>query len=263
MEYAEPVAALIARFPSARRALAAALCGLLAAPLAVFAQAQAPAPDPAHSAAAVARPAPRELVVVVHGMGRSSFSMLPLASALEDEGYEVLRFGYSSVCCSIPELGEQLREAVDARMRDEITQVHFVGHSLGNILVRWVLTRDTLPPRVGRVVMLAPPNQGAEAADRFASVAGWLLRPIDELRTDTSSTVHRLPPVRGVEIGVISARDDRTVKLTETHLEEESAHIVVSGGHSFIMRREEVIVRVSEFLRTGRFAMTGPLAREP
>lgn len=262
MEYAESVAALNARRPAARTVFAGACFLLLAAALALPLRAQVPDPG-AERNTAESRPAPRELVVLVHGMGRSTFSMRPLADALEAEGYEVLRFGYSSYCCSIPELGAQLREAMDAGMRDEITKVHFVGHSLGNILVRWVLTRDTLPPRVGRVVMLAPPNQGAEAADRFASVAGWFLRPIDELRTDSVSTVQRLPPVSGVEIGVISARDDRTVKLTETHLDEESAHIVVGGGHTFIIRREDVFQRVSEFLRTGRFAMTDSVPRMP
>ena len=250
------MAALNDRSPAARTAFVTAYFGLLVAALALPVRAQAPDPDAQRSTASASHPAPRELVVLVHGMGRSVFSMRPLASALEADGYDVLSFGYSSICCSIPELGAQLREAVDARMGDEITKVHFVGHSLGNILVRWVLTRDTLPPRVGRVVMLAPPNQGAEKADRFAAVAGWFLRPIDELRTDSLSTVQRLPAVNGVEIGVISARDDRTVKLTETHLDEETAHIIVGGGHTFIMRREEVFVRVSEFLRTGRFAMT-------
>ncbi|MDH5235750.1 MAG: alpha/beta hydrolase, partial [Gemmatimonadota bacterium] len=136
-----------------------------------------------------------------------------MARALEADGYDVLRFGYSSLCCSIPELGEQLRRSVAGRMTDDMTAVHFVGHSLGNILVRWVLTRDTLPPRVGRVVMLAPPNQGSRAADRYAGLTGWLLKPIDGLRTDSLAAVRTLPPVEGVEIGVISARDDRTVRL--------------------------------------------------
>lgn len=224
----------------------------LALPAVAWTQAPATVPAPRH-----------ELVVLVHGMGRSTFSMRPLAHALEAEGYDVLRFGYSSLCCSIPELGAQLRSALDARMTDDVTAVHFVGHSLGNILIRWVLTRDTLPPRVGRVVMLAPPNQGARAADRYAGVAGWLLKPIDDLRTDSLSTVHLLPEIRGVQIGVISARDDRTVQLTETHLEEETAHIVVGGGHTFIMRREDTRARTVEFLRTGAFSLTGPVAVDP
>jgi hypothetical protein len=71
---------------------------------------------------------------------------------------------------------------------------------------------------VGRVVMLAPPNQGAHAANTFAPIVGWLLRPVSELGSDSASTVRRLPRVKDVTIGVIAARDDRTVKLPETHL---------------------------------------------
>lgn len=236
---------------------------LTAAPPATPVRAQVPAAPAAVEA--TSRPdahRPRDLVVLVHGMGRSSFSMRPLALALEAEGYEVERFGYSSLCCDIPELGERLRARVEARA-DSGRLVHFVGHSLGNILVRWVLTRDTLPARIGRVVMLAPPNQGARAADRFAGIAGWFLKPLEGLTTDPLATVRALPPVRGVEIGVISARDDRTVRLVETHLPEETAHIVVGGGHSFIMRRAEVKERTIEFLRTGRFSLAGPVVVDP
>ena len=207
-------------------------------------------------------PAPRELVVVTHGMGRSVLSMWPIKKALEAEGFEVMTFGYSSYCCSIAEIGEQLRADLRQRIGPQHTRVHFVGHSLGNIVIRYVLTRDTLPPRVGRVVMLAPPNQGAHAANTFASYAGWLLKPVPELMADSGSTVRKLPRVRDVQIGVIAARDDRTVKLPETHLPEETAHLVVAGGHSFIMRREDVKQQTVAFLRTGHFAAatSAPLA---
>jgi hypothetical protein len=230
----------------------AVLLLLLATP-ALFAQQPVDSSRRARRAAALA--APHELVVLAHGMGRSPISMAPLARALEAEGYEVLNFGYSSYCCSIAEIGERLRAELTATIGPQHTRVHFVGHSLGNILIRYVLTRDTLPPRVGRVVMLAPPNQGAHAANTFSPFVGWLLRPVSELRADSTSTVRRLPRVQNVPIGVIAARDDRTVKIPETHLPEEAAHLVVGGGHSFIMSRRDVREQVLVFLRTGAFAM--------
>jgi len=205
---------------------------------------------------------PRELVVIAHGMGRSPFSMWGLKKALEAAGYEVYNHGYSSYCCTVGEIGEDLRRELKVRIGPQHTRVHFVGHSLGNIVIRYVLTRDTLPPRVGRVVMLAPPNQGAHAASTFAPYTGWLLKPVIELSSDSLSTVKRLPRVQGVEIGVIAARDDRTVKLPETHLDEETAHLVVGGGHSFIMQREDVKQQVVAFLRTGNF-LYGPATPAP
>jgi triacylglycerol esterase/lipase EstA (alpha/beta hydrolase family) len=195
----------------------------------------------------------RELVVLVHGLGRTLGSMWPMERALEAKGYEVLNFGYSSTCCEIPELGEQLRDTVLRHLDARHTSVHFVGHSLGGILIRWVLTRDSLPPRVGRVVMLAPPNQGSHAADRYAPLVGWLLRPMQELRTDTASTVQRLPRLRGIEAGVIAGDDDGKVDVRQTHLPGETDHIVVDGTHSFLMGDREVQRQTLAFLRTGKF----------
>ena len=197
-------------------------------------------------------PADKELVVLLHGMGRTSYSMAPLKEALEGAGFDVLNLGYSSYCCSIAELGATISGQIAAG-RGTHARVHFVGHSLGGIVVRWILTQPTPPPGVGRLVMLAPPNQGSQSADFYAPLAGWLLEPIDELRSDASSTVRRLPEISGVEVGVIAARDDGKVQVAETHVAGEHAHTVVEGSHTFIMRRDDVHRLTIQFLREGRF----------
>lgn len=203
----------------------------------------------------------RELVVVMHGMGRTARSMRPVEEALREAGYDVLNIGYSSYCCSIPELGATVRREIEAKRLPTHTLIHFVGHSLGNIIARWVIAQDDAPKGVGRIVMLAPPNQGARMANRFAPVAGWLLEPIDELRNDTSATVRKIPTPPGVEIGVIAGRDDSTVRLEETHVAGETAHIVVKGNHTFIMREREVHRLTVEFLRTGKFTPSAEASR--
>jgi pimeloyl-ACP methyl ester carboxylesterase len=196
---------------------------------------------------------PPELVVLVHGLGRTPLSMLPLAWALEREGYRVLNWGYSSTCCSIAEIGEQLRTDLQAYTASEApSRVHFVGHSLGNVIVRWLLAHER-PERMGRVVMLAPPNQGSHEADRFAPWLGWLLEPLPELRTDPTSTVRSLPAMPPVSVGVIAGEHDGKVSLAETHLEGEAAHVVVPAAHSFIMLRGNVQRLTLEFLRDGDF----------
>jgi triacylglycerol esterase/lipase EstA (alpha/beta hydrolase family) len=111
--------------------------------------------------------APRgELVVLVHGMGRTARSMEPMRAALDSAGFDVINIGYSSYCCGIAELGVAVRRELEARRLPAHTRVHFVGHSLGNIIVRWILTQPDPPAGVGRIVMLAPPNQGSHEADR-------------------------------------------------------------------------------------------------
>jgi len=206
--------------------------------------------------------APRsELVVLVHGLGRTARSMEPMRQSLDSAGFDVINIGYSSLCCSIPELGAAMRRELDAQRLPAHTRVHFVGHSLGNILVRWVLTQPNPPPGVGRVVMLAPPNQGSYKADRYTLVIGWLLEPIGELRTDSAAFVRTLPPVRGVPIGIIAGRHDGKLTVDQTRLAEAQEHVVVDGTHTFIMRRHEVQRLTIAFLREGRFGVVADSTR--
>ena len=203
-------------------------------------QAQAPAPGDE-----------RELVVLVHGMGRSRLSMYMMGRSLEHAGYRVVNWGYSSTSRAVPELGGELADAVRER-RGAAPRVHFVTHSLGSIIVRWSLANDP-PPRLGRVVMLAPPNQGSRAADRMTPWVGWLLPPIRELRTDSSATARKLPLPAQAEVGVIAGERDGKVSVAESHLEGEREHVVVRSHHTFIMNRKDVRRLVARFLATGSF----------
>lgn len=200
-----------------------------------------------------------DLVVVVHGMGRSRLAMSRMAHSLEREGYRVLNWGYSSTSDSIPVLGEALARRVAREAGG--SRVHFVGHSLGNILVRWALTHHP-PERVGRVVMLAPPNQGSAAADRYAPWLGWFLRPISELRTADGSTVRSLSPMRDVEFGIIAGEFDGKVSTAEAQLPGARDFVLIPAAHSFIMDRRDARQLTVRFLRSGRFGgeTTGPAA---
>ena len=206
------------------------------------------------SAAGVPASSPeRELVVLVHGMGRTPLSMLPLERRLEREGYVVLNWGYSSTCCGVAELSARLRRAVEDHPAAD-GRVHFVSHSLGGILVRRVLAEDDLPFATGRVVMLAPPNQGSRAADRLAPALGWLLRPLPELRTDAMRSASSLAVAAEVEVGVIAGRYDAKVSVAESWLEGMDGHVVVPATHGFLMLRGDVQRLVLQFLRDGAFS---------
>lgn len=192
---------------------------------------------------------PREVVVLVHGMGRTAISMAPLAVALRRSGYRVVNVGYSSQGPDVAEIGAGVAADVRAELaREPAPRVHWVGHSLGTVVTRWVLAND--PPGVpGRVVMLAPPNRGAASADRLARWVGWLLPPIKELRTLGGPAVSLAVPA-GVEVAVIAGSRDGKVAVAETCL-DGAAHAVVPSGHTFIMMRPRVIGRVRAFLTTG------------
>lgn len=193
-----------------------------------------------------------ELVVVLHGMGRTPASMWAVEWHLQREGYEVLNWGYSSTCCSVEQLGEELAEELQNLDGTRPDRIHFVGHSLGNIIARWVVTNDA-PDQPGKMVMIAPPNQGSESADRHAEWTGWLLEPIDELTTDKDSTAQSLEPVEDRPVGIIAGEYDGKVSVEESQLEEQDDHEVVPAAHTFIMNRSDVRSKIVSFLEDGEF----------
>jgi pimeloyl-ACP methyl ester carboxylesterase len=204
--------------------------------------------------------APEELVVLVHGLARTPISMLPLEWALEDAGYTVINWGYSSVCCAVSDLARELARDLAAEVKPGTPAIHFVGHSLGGIIVRSMIASSP-PPNLGRIVMLAPPNRGSAAADRFEPALGWLLKPLGDITTDEpDNPVFSLGLPPSVEVGVIAGAHDGKVSVAESHLEGETDHVVVPSAHTFIMARDDVRQLVTRFLRTGDFE---PPATQP
>lgn len=222
-----------------------------------------------------ASPAEPEAVILLHGYGRTTFSMRPLQGTLEAAGFAVHNIGYPSMRLSPAELTEFLgRELHSCCSTSE--RIHFVTHSLGGILVRAYLAENR-PKQMGRVVMLAPPNQGSELADlaNGSSLLRWILGPTAaQLGTGAESLPNRLPPP-WYELGVIAGIDevnpfggffvpepsDGTVSVASTRLTGMSDFITVRKSHTFIMRSAGVAEFVTRFLRTGHFlgpAATGP-----
>ena len=194
-----------------------------------------------------------ETVVLLHGLGRSPASMKKLQKCLEQAGYGVTNWGYSSTRQRIEEHGQRLHEFLaELDAEPAVQRIHIVGHSLGGIVARYALTIKT-PAKMGRVVMLAPPNQGSASARKWAPFLGKVIKPLGQLSDDPKSAVNRLSTPSGVDFGVIAAASDGKVDLEATHLRGEADHLVVPGYHTFIMNRPDVCEQVIHFLRHGRF----------
>ena len=211
----------------------------------------------------------QEYVILLHGLCRTSRSMLPMERALSSSGYHVVNVDYPSRTAPIEKLSEDaIGRAVTDCQNAGATKIHFVTHSLGGILVRSYLSRHAVP-HLGRVVMLGPPNQGSEVVDKLGSfrVFKQLNGPAgNELGTATNSTPNRLGPANfcaGVIAGdrsinwinsrLIPGRDDGKVSVQRTRLAGMADHIVVHAAHPFLMRHRTIIRQTIHFLRTGRF----------
>jgi len=192
--------------------------------------------------------------------------MRPLARALERAGYRVINVGHPSWRHRLPVLAAHVAAGIDAAIGASPpgaggVRLHFVGHSLGCLIIRWIVAHQP-PPGLGRIVLLTPPNQGSRAADRLLPWLGWLVRSLPDL-TVAGGVARALRAPPGVEIGVIAGTRDHTVKLRETRLEGETARAEVPYMHSFIMAHRDVQEMVTRFLATGRFSAAEPVDPRP
>ena len=98
---------------------------------------------------------PAENVVLLHGLGRTSASMLILKNRLEQQGYRVISETYQSTDAATDDHVEWLDTILEKCCKDPEGKTHFVTHSLGGIVVRKYLKERDLPG-LGRVVSCLP-----------------------------------------------------------------------------------------------------------
>ena len=196
---------------------------------------------------------PRECVALVHGFLANKLLMATLARRLRRRGYLTDAWGYWNMQCSLLVHAERFaRELAGLDADPRIGTIHVVGHSMGGIIARAALDRYR-PAKLGRFVMLAPPNKGSFVATRAAGTFGRVLEPVRELSTAADSLVNSLPVPHDVEIGVIAAEWDALVAEESTHPDAPHSHTILPTFHSGLLFRRDAADFVASFLSTGRF----------
>ena len=105
-----------------------------------------------------------EAVILIHGLAAVRLVMWPMAKRLRKCGYQVKNYGYFSISKTIPDHSRRLGEVLEAFENDPaIEKFHLVTHSMGCIIGRHLFAQRPFE-KLGRWVMLAPPNRGSHAA---------------------------------------------------------------------------------------------------
>ncbi len=210
-----------------------------------------------------------ETVILLHGLGRTRWSLWRMEQALRRDGYLVVNVTYPSRKKTLEELARDwLAPLVTAQAG--APKLHFVTHSMGGIILRCHL-RDHPVPNLGRAVMLAPPNAGSELAD--ALKATWLYRTLNGPAGQQLGTAG-LPGALGPwsagagELGIIAGEislnplfsaalpgpNDGKVTVASARLAGMKDFLTVPYSHTWLTWRQPVIAQVRAFLRDGKFS---------
>jgi triacylglycerol lipase len=203
-------------------------------------------------------------VVLMHGLFRTGASMLPMEWYLRKNG------GYTKVLTpttgyhlhELPDSAEKLSEKLHA-LHDEFGAVDVVTHSTGGLLARAVMPLAPLR----RVVMLAPPNQGTQAAELARDMVpvhrylGW--DPLAKLLPGAPVALPEGPAEIGIITGgtgdekgfipLLDGDNDQTVRVEEARLDSAVAFRVVPVRHTWLMAHPDVQAMTLNFLDHGQF----------
>lgn len=212
---------------------------------------------------------PAECVLLVHGLWRTGSAMESIAEDLEEWGYVPVVISYPSTEHDIPTLASKwIAEGLQQCAASGARKHHIVTHSMGGILVRYYLQQHTLPEG-SRIVMLSPPNQGAELSEKFGKESWfeWMTGPAAiSLTKQEDGIIPKLAPIPG-EIGIIAAHrnwslwpeswlpkpNDGTIGVDNMVLEEMSDFLLIENGHAMMRFDDDVQAQIRHFLNQGRF----------
>jgi len=196
-------------------------------------------------------------VVLVPGLWMPRAAMALIAARLRRESFRTRSFAYSGRQPLAPTL-----ERLAALGRER--PVHFVGHSLGGVLI-FDLLQSRRDIAAGRVVLLGSPVRGCDTGRRLAAgalgrwmlggcAARWQEREARWQRPEALGVIAGTRPLGlGRLLGALPGENDAVVRTEETIVEGMTDRVLVRQGHSMLIASRDVAGLVARFLRTGAF----------
>ncbi len=196
--------------------------------------------------------------------------MRPTAAALDDAGFPTLNLTYPSLTAKLDTIVTGLAVPIKSFADATGGPVHFIGHSLGGLVIRRLLATHR-PAQLGKVIMLGTPNNGSEMADLAYRLhvdrifLGKVGRFLCTRRTVDDEAL--LGPV-DYPLGIIAGNRpdwpnafaplfrgafDGKVTVNSTQLRGMTDHIVMPVAHDALPKRADVHGQIIAFLRDGTF----------
>lgn len=206
-------------------------------------------------------------VILIPGLGRRASSMRRVAAQLQAQGYAVTSWGYASRTSTLHMLAWQLADVLG-----EIVQpsqpIHCVTHSMGALVLRCCIAQTSLP-QLGKIVMLAPPNNGSQLARHLLHYpfarqalgpAGCALADSTGLAATCAIPHNPVMVIAGTRANdlrnpaallgtrVLAPPHDGTVMVHETRLPRMNRFVEVDACHTLIMNHPQTLEAISTFL---------------
>ncbi len=218
------------------------------------------------------KPMTGRVLIVLHGLTRTRGAMKPIGKFIQDgSDITVINVSYASTRTSIDEHAEGLASVIEHL--PEVTEINFLGHSMGSIVVRYYIGKykPEGDERFGRMVMLAPPNNGSRLAQRlqdnflfktFWGVSGQdLSRNWDEIEKTLATPEFEFGVIAGgqpeqsaLDNPLLSGKNDLVVSVEETRLIGAHDFMQQRLLHSTMMKQKEVWQAALSFLENGYFS---------
>ena len=207
-------------------------------------------------------------VLLLHGHGRFGASMSLLARAARRAGYATFAPSYPHRR-ALGDIVAWMSPRVAAFEREFAGPLHIVTHSLGGLVARALITAHPRQ-RLGRIVMLAPPNQGSELADLLyrLRLARWILGASGaHLRTGRATAQEAELGSVDYPLGIIAGNrpllplpfnpiprpHDGKVSIAATRVAGISDHLTLPVTHTLMVYDRRVILAALAFLKEGSF----------